>query len=78
MKPNVKLALSYVGYTCPALDELGKDYMSDLSLTKDQKETFLEFIEQIKKDITCPMRTALESACERIIKLEDSLDVPSI
>ena len=52
--------------------------MSDLSLTKDQKETFLEFIEQIKKDITCPMRTALESACERIIKLEDSLDVPSV
>ena len=49
MKPNVKLALSYVGYTCPVLDELGKDYMSNLSLTKDQKETFLEFIEQIKK-----------------------------
>ena len=52
--------------------------MSDLVLTKDQKETFLEFIEQIKKDITCPMRTALGSACERIIKLEDSLDVPSV
>ena len=44
MKPNVKLALSYVGYTCPVLDELGKDYMADLVLTKDQKETFLEFI----------------------------------
>lgn len=27
MKPNVKLALSYVGYTCPVLDELGKDYI---------------------------------------------------
>lgn len=74
MKPNIKLALSYVGYTCPLLDELGKDYLSDLRLNSDQRKVFLEFIEQIKKDITCPMRTALESACSRIVDLEEKLN----
>lgn len=74
MKPEVKLALSYVGYTCPTLDAMGKDYMADLALDSSQRETFLEFIEQIKKDITCPMRTALESACSRIVDLETKND----
>ena len=44
MKPNVKLALSYVGYTCPTLDQLGKDYLYDLELTSNQKKIFLDFI----------------------------------
>lgn len=78
MKPNVKLALSYVGYTCPTLDQLGKDYLYDLELTSNQKKIFLDFIEQIKKDVTCPMRTALESACDHIIKLESTSNASSI
>ena len=74
MTKSEKMALKLMPYTCPKLDEMGKDYIADLVLSTDvQVKTFTEFIEQIKKDITCPMRTALETACKRIIELEEKL-----
>lgn len=67
MNKSVKLALTLMPYTCPILDQLGKDYLNDLDLNNRQRKIFLNFIEDIKKDITCPMRTALEEACGRIV-----------
>lgn len=58
-----QMALKLMPYTCPTLDSLGKEYMGSLELDASQKRIFLEFIETIKKDITCPMRVALEQAC---------------
>ena len=65
-----QMALSLIPYTCPILDQKAKDCMADLVLNSDQRKTFLEFIEEIKKDITCPMRVALEQACK--LSLEDT------
>lgn len=76
MRPEVAMGLSYVGYTCPTLDKLGKEFLYDLNLNFNQEKLFLEFIEQIKKDVTCPLRTGLELACERVIKAEEYIDVP--
>ena len=69
MKESVKLALSYMPYTCPTLDEMAKEYAWRFDDHREEKE-FLAFIEEIKKQITCPMRTALEQACEVIIEHE--------
>lgn len=65
-----QMALSLMPYTCPTLDRMGKKYIVDLALNSDQRKTFLEFIEDIKKDITCPMRVALEQACQ--LRLENT------
>ena len=69
MKESVKLALNYMPYTCPILDKMAKEYAWRFDDHREEKE-FLAFIEEIKKEITCPMRTALEQACEVIIEHE--------
>lgn len=74
MRPEVKMGLSYVGYTCPTVDKLAKDFLYDLGLNFQQEKLFLEFVEQIKSQATCPLRTGLEMACERIIKLESLVE----
>lgn len=74
MRPEVKMGLSYVGYTCPTVDSIAKDFLYDLELDSQQEKLFLEFVEQIKRDATCPLRTGLEQACERIIELESYIE----
>lgn len=59
-----QMALSLIPYTCPTLNMLGENCINDMKLNASQKAIFLDFIETIKKDITCPMRVALEQACQ--------------
>lgn len=67
MKESVKLALRYVPYTCPTLDSMAQDLIDQLP--EKYSKDILEFVENIKKDITCPMRTALEQVCEELIEV---------
>lgn len=60
-----KLALQYMPYTCPQLDCMTKDFIDQLP--EKYSQDILKFVEDIKKQITCPMRTALEQACEVIV-----------
>lgn len=69
--PAVLLSLKYMPYTCPDLDKMVKHIKYDMDLSLDQEKLLDELIDQIKKDITTPFRTALELACERIITLEN-------
>ena len=69
--PSVLLSLKYMPYTCPDLDKMVKHIKYDMNLSLDQEKLLDELVDQIKKDITTPFRTALESACERIIILEN-------
>lgn len=68
MTPAEKLALQYMPYTCPQLDGMTQDLLDQLP--EKYSEDILKFVEDIKKQITCPMRTALEQACQVIIENE--------
>ena len=70
MKESVRMALQY---TCPTLDQMAKEYAWRFTDHKEEKE-FLAFIEEIKKQITCPMRTALEQVCEKLVKTTEALE----
>lgn len=65
MTPAEKLALQYMPYTCPQLDSMATDFIDQLP--EKYSDDILKFVEDIKKQITCPMRTALEQACEVIV-----------
>lgn len=58
-----KMSLKLMPHTCPTLDKMAKEYVSRFNDYRKEKE-FLAFIENIKKDITCPMRVALDQACQ--------------
>lgn len=58
-----KMSLKLMPHTCPILDKMAKEYAWRFNDHREEKE-FLAFIENIKKDITCPMRVALDEACQ--------------
>lgn len=68
MTPAEKLGLKYIPYTCPQLDSMTTDFIDQLP--EKYSDDILKFVENIKKHITCPMRTALEQACQVIIENE--------
>lgn len=63
------MALKMMPYTCPILDRMAKDFAHIFTDHKDENE-FFAFVENIKKEVTCPMRIALEQACTKIVSLE--------
>ena len=74
MTEDEKMALKLMPYTCPTLDQMAKEYAWRFDDYKEEKE-FLAFIEEIKKQITCPMRTALEEACQ--VALDNEARIPT-
>lgn len=68
MTPAEKLALQYMPYTCPELDQMTEVLLEDIH--HKYHIDILVFVDKIKKQITCPMRTALEQACEVIVNNE--------
>lgn len=62
-----KIALKVMPYTCPILDDIGEDLKTEIfkSIAYNYKviDAVDRAIEQIKKDITCPFRVALEAVC---------------
>lgn len=72
MTPYEKLALKHMPYTCPTLDALGRDLID--SLPDKYENDILDFIENIKDQITCPMRTALETVCKELIEAKTEVE----
>ena len=68
MTPAEKLALQYMPYTCPELDQMTEVLLEDIH--HKYHINILVFVDKIKKQITCPMRTALEQACQVIVNNE--------
>lgn len=68
MTEGQKLALKYMPYTCPTLDKMAKEFAWRFTDHREEND-FLAFIEEIKKEITCPMRTALEQVCEELVEV---------
>lgn len=63
-----KLGLKYIPYTCPELDQMTEELLENIH--HKYHIDILVFVDKIKKQITCPMRTALEQACQVIIENE--------
>lgn len=73
MTEGQKLALKHMPYTCPTLDKMAKEFACRFTDHREEND-FLAFIEEIKKEITCPMRTALEQVCEELVSVKSELE----